>query len=186
MSSRTNYQVPPEITTADWNRLFGSLQLDSGSNPPLVLPFGVKGFYQYAANTSDVSTTATTLSDITGLNFPVSAGKTYIFEGYIIFQTAATTTGISLSGNGPASPTYYVMRKTIPISLTASEERMERAYDTNQPSSGVDTANANCLAYLWGVIRPSANGTFTLRVASEVSGSAVTVKAGSVLIWREI
>lgn len=186
MSTRTNYQVPPEITTADWNRLYGSLQLDSGTNPPLVLPYGIKNFYQYATNTSDVSTTATTFSNITGLSFPVTANKTYIFEGYIVFQTAATTTGISLSGNGPASPTLYIMRKTIPISLTATEEKMERAYNTSQPSSGVDAANANCLAYLWGIINPSADGTFTLQVASEVSGSSVTVKAGSVLIWREI
>ena len=139
--------------------------------------------------TADVSNSTTTFADITGLSFSVDANKDYIFEAWLIFQTAATTTGIAIAGNGPASPTAFVLHAAIPVGITlyASDSNLaSRAYDTGTPSTGIDVANANTLAHVVGILRNGVNaGTFALRFKSEVAASAVTIKIGSVLRYRQ-
>ena len=53
---------------------------------------------------ADDATTGTALTNATGLDFNLAANTTYTFDYEILFQTAATTTGISLAVYGPGTP----------------------------------------------------------------------------------
>jgi hypothetical protein len=134
---------------------------------------------------SDLTTTSTSFGDATGLSFSVSANTDYLFEFHIIFRSAATTTGIALAVNGPSGPAAIVVQRQIPTSLTAVTMGQARAYNSGAASSGVDVINADNLAILQGILRNGANsGTVILRFASEVAGSTVTVRAGSMARWQ--
>ncbi len=139
--------------------------------------------------TADRTNTTTSFADITDLTFTPLANKTYVFEAWLILQSNTALTGIKFAGNGPASPTAYVMNAHIPIALTlyASDSNMaSRAYDTGTPSVSVDTINSNLLAKIDGVLVNGSNSTaFTLRFAAETTG-IVKVKAGSVLRYRQV
>jgi hypothetical protein len=42
------------------------------------------------------------------------------------------------------------------------------------------------MAFVWGVIKPSANGDVIARFASEIANSAITAKAGAVVYYQEL
>jgi hypothetical protein len=50
-------------------------------------------------------------------------------------------------------------------------------------TSLIGTALAGNLARIDGFITPSADGTVVARFASEISGSAITARAGTLLQW---
>jgi hypothetical protein len=137
-----------------------------------------------ATSTSTNSTTS--FADVTGMSFPMMANTIYQFHFDIIFQTAATTTGIGFGVNGPASPTYVLVRTEIPTSLTAVTQGMQRAYDTGTSSTAIDTINVNCYAKCYGYVSNGANaGNLLLRFKSEVGTSQVSIMAGTMgRLWR--
>lgn len=136
--------------------------------------------------TGDISSSVTAFGDATGLSFAVRAGVTYRFGFHVLFQAAATTTGIALAMNGPSTPTIFGQNSDIPITVSTRVLNNRRGYDvTGNPGTGVDTAGATLLALVYGTITPSADGTLQLRYASEVATSAVTIKAGS-SGWLEV
>lgn len=122
--------------------------------------------------------TANTLADITGLSFNVEAGKRYKFKAMIAYDAAATTTGARFTVNGPASPTVLAVVSRYPLTATTETVNYVAAYDAPSAANATSLAAGN-LAIVEGIIVPSANGIFKLQFASEVSGSAITVKAGS-------
>lgn len=140
--------------------------------------------------TADVSESAATFANITGLTFEMVANKTYIIEAWLIFQSAGTACGIAIGCNGPASPTAVAVLATMPIALdlyASDATRASRAYDSMIPSVSVDTANANLLCKLDALVRNGTTaGTFVLRFKCEVSGTAVTIKAGSVMRYKQV
>ena len=145
-----------------------------------VLPEANGGFSQKARLTGDLTSTVVTFADATGLSFSVAANTTYQYEFHLIYQTAATTTGIAFAMNGPASPTSIVGEVLIGVSLTGTSVRYFRAYDSGAASTSIDTANADTHATIRGTFVNGANaGTLIVRFASEVGGSTVTLKAGS-------
>lgn len=127
---------------------------------------------------SDISSSATSLGDATGLSFSVSSGVRYRFAFWVVFRSAATTTGIKLSVNAPAT-TLLAYNVAIPISAIADVLGYRRAVNVETIGTGVDAITADLLATVEGVLVPSANGTLILRYASEVAASAVTIRAGS-------
>ncbi len=127
---------------------------------------------------ADLTNSTTSLVDATGLSFSVVSGKTYRFKYYVVFQTAALTTGIQLSINAPTT-TVLVFNVIIPITATTNVLGYRRAVNVATVGTGVDVINAQLLALVEGVIVPSANGTLILRYCSEVASSAVVIKAGS-------
>jgi hypothetical protein len=139
--------------------------------------------------TGDRTNSSTSFADITGLTFTPLAGKTYIIEAWLIFQSNTAGTGIGFAGNGPASPTAYVMNANIPIALTlyASDSMMaSRAYNVGTPSVSVDAINSNLLAKIDCLLVNGVNSTaFTLRFKAETTGT-VKVLAGSVLRYRQV
>lgn len=131
-----------------------------------------------------------TFADVTGLSFAVSSGSNYRFHANIVYISAATTTGLGLGINGPASPTLVSYLSQLPVTAGATPLNtnlgagIATAYDGGGCSATTpSTATTGWAATLDGLVRPSASGTATLRFASEVNGSAVTIKAGSTLEW---
>jgi hypothetical protein len=129
---------------------------------------------------SDVPFTSGTIAGVTGLSIGVISGTQYSFKARVIFQTAATTTGIKL---GLICPTmaYIGWEARIPTSISAFDYGAFHTTTQVLTTAGIDAANTTYLATLEGVFEPSASGNFQIGAATEVGGSTVTVKAGSIL-----
>lgn len=126
---------------------------------------------------------ANTIASVTGLSFAVTAGQTYVFRFTIDYTAAATTTGSRWSISGPAV-TRLAYRSQ--YSLTTTSETVNSgltAYDLPAASNATSAATGGNTAIVEGVITPSADGTVIARCASEVTSSAITAKAGSLLKW---
>lgn len=138
---------------------------------------------------TDVTNNTTSAADVTGLTCPILAGKHYNFEAMLIVTSAATTTGIQLSVNGPAATSF---RGSGIVTVTGSAT----SATMSTPTTDVTTVDAviavqttgptgTVPAIIFGWYNPSADGTFAVRVRSEVASSTVTVKAGSSCrIWE--
>lgn len=131
--------------------------------------------------TADVTdTTITTWQDITGLTKAVTSGVTYSFACFLTYTTAATTTALHLSVNGP-TVTALDYGVNVFTTATATHNSAQTAYDTVvNPATGGGTTRLP--ATLNGSIIPSASGTLAIRMRTEVDTSAATVKRGS---WCE-
>ena len=131
--------------------------------------------------------TQNTIANVTGLSFPVTAGRTYSFEFIIPYTAAATTTGSRWSINGPATTFLCYASEYSLAATTTTRNANVITYDlpaaSNLTSAGTTSGN---MAFIWGVITPSANGDVIARFASEVGGSAITAKAGAVVYYQEL
>lgn len=137
---------------------------------------------------SDVadSSGANTYTNLTAMSFDVQDGKVYWFRFFGCYTAAATATGSAWSINGPASPTY--LRYKSEYSLTTTSRTINEgvaAYDTPATANGTSATTGSNQVWIEGFIQPSADGTVIVRFATEVNGSAITCKAGSVLFWQE-
>jgi len=134
---------------------------------------------------SDVANSTTSFADITGLTFSVTSGETYVFEALIPYTSAATTTGSKWAVNGPSSPTYVAYRTEIPTTTTSTRIEYGDSYDATSASAQTPGITY-VIAKIEGIVKVSASGTLAMRFGSEVSTSAITVKAGAVLRWRKV
>jgi hypothetical protein len=139
--------------------------------------------------TADLAaSTATALTTTTGLSFAVTSGTTYRFAALVVFRSAALTTGIRLGATTPAFSVYSA-RISIPFAVDGSGGIFHGVLTTSGDSvvsSAVPAINTDLLASIEGVLIPSASGTFQLQHASEVAGSAVTIRNGSNLAYRAL
>jgi hypothetical protein len=131
--------------------------------------------------------TAVSLSDLT-LN--CEAGKTYTFIIKILFQTAATTTGIAASINGTAvgnfSLSAYAPLSNTPGTGNAFSGPI-RTYAQYVTTTGVGaTTGGKYLLEMKGVFVCTSSGTVFPIFRSEINGSAVTCFAGSTLEYTAI
>ncbi len=124
---------------------------------------------------ADVSTAATAFADVTGLSFPVLAGVRYKFDVYIPWSATVTGVGTRWAVNGPATPTFLNYRANWSTTQTSQSVTNNNTYD--QPGVGAASAQANNsnMAFLEGVITPSAAGTVIVRFA--VGGTTQTITA---------
>ena len=135
---------------------------------------------------ADVTNNTTTLTNVTGLAIALAANSTYTIDAKVMFQTAATATGIRLTQTAPAGATVVAQWNT-PTSLTARTLANQRAADTGAATTGVDVANANTLACGSLLVMTGATaGNLQIRFASEVAGSNAVVKAGSHLVATKV
>jgi hypothetical protein len=135
----------------------------------------------FTFKTADHNTTAVAFADVPELNFAVTAGVSYNFKFVCLFSAAASTTGSRWAVNGPASPTRLIYRTLFPASTTGLVANGAwTLYD--QPSAAINSGapNNNC-AIVEGVITPSANGTVSLRFATEIAGSQIQCQINSYL-----
>ncbi len=148
-----------------------------------------------SANSADATTTTqTTVMTITG----VGTG-TYRVKGLLIYQTAATTTGIGITMNHTGTLSRYVFRWSFSstggaaatgvqdqITVTAAgqlvEGKAERVKDTRSSFTvGVATANADQMAVIDAMMIVTATGQLELKIATEIAASAVRLMAGSMI-----
>jgi len=135
---------------------------------------------------SDVTNNTVTLANVTGLSVALVANSTYAVEAKVMFQTAATTTGIRLTQSVPTGATVVAQWNT-PTSLTARTLANQRAADAGAASTAIDSANANTLACgSLLVITGATAGNLQIRFASEVATSNAVVKAGSSLVATKV
>jgi hypothetical protein len=123
--------------------------------------------------------------DVTGLQFPVTAGKHYRFFFMIDYDAALATTGSRWSINGPAvSRLSYRSHYT----LTNTVETVNAGLAAfNLPLAANSTSIlAGNLAIVEGIVTPSVSGTIVARFASEVALSAITASAGSFVEYAEL
>jgi hypothetical protein len=129
---------------------------------------------------------ANTIADVTGLSFSVTSGEMYYFDFNIIYTAAATATGSRWSINGPAT-TYLQYRSEYSLTTTTTTRNaVLTAYDLPAASNATSAATGQNWASIYGVIKPSADGTVIARFASEVSSSAIVAKADSWVRFRQI
>lgn len=139
-----------------------------------------------AADVTNNNATANTIADVTGLSFPVTAGKKYFFRFVIQYTAAATTTGSRWSINGPGAT---AMRYRSEYSLTTTSQTINEgvtAHDTPAAASASSAATAGNVAVIEGIYEASATGTVIARFASEITASAIVAKAGSVVYYQEV
>lgn len=136
--------------------------------------------------TSDQTAIGTAFADITQLTFTVAANTSYYFKFCIIAVADATTTGIDVAVNGPASPTKIAYQNRYWNSASSLLHRGSTGYDDNNASG--DSSGATQRMYeVEGVLRNGANaGSLTARIKREAVGSGPDVKAGSFGICHQL
>jgi hypothetical protein len=148
---------------------------------------------------SDVTNTTATGAD-TGLTKTLAAG-TYVFQYVIRYQSAATTTGVMFGVNFTGTKTAFMATAALPTTGTTAVTALHDQATTTTPTimgtvatrtvssttpnlgpwTDVDTANADMMVTIDGLIIVTVSGDLQLWHASEVAASS-TVKAGTSLI----
>ena len=141
-----------------------------------------------ASDVVNSNAVANTLADVTGLSFSMTSGKLYHFEFYCYFTAALTTTGSRWAVNASAG-TAANLSMTSEYALTTTTTTRNAnvlAFDSPAAASATSGSLTNNLATMKGVIRADMNGVLIARFASEVASSAITCKAGSFVLYRQI
>lgn len=138
-----------------------------------------------ASDVVNNNATANTIADVTGLSFPVVSGNTYRFKFLINYTSAATTTGSRWSISGPGG----TMRYQSQYSLTSTSQTTNTgvsAHDTPAGCNATSASTGSNIATIEGFYIASSTGNVIARFASEVSSSAITAKAGSVVYYQQV
>lgn len=138
-----------------------------------------------AADVVNNNAVANSIADITGLSFPVLNGLRYRFRFTLDWISAINTTGARFSINGPAITRLAYSSR---YGLTATTETLNQlaAYDLPAAANASPANVAGNIAVIEGFIQPAADGNVIGRFASEVASSAITVKAGSMVEWKQV
>jgi hypothetical protein len=123
--------------------------------------------------------------DLTGLSFAVVSGRSYRFNATIGYSSTSNNNGSNWSVNGPTNSFLAYTSRWSESSIGGYGVINSPNY--NQVEAGecaVSSTTGNGFASIEGVVTPTANGTVTMRMASEAaSGGTITAKAGSTLEW---
>lgn len=149
--------------------------------------------------TADQSNSTTTPTEVTGLSLPVAAG-TYTFKYSIRYQSSATGTGVKYSVNHTGTVAFFVYwNRWVDTSATASTAAADqdavaaagqvmgamagRAKSTSGLGTtiSVDTANADMLLIVEGLMEVTVAGDLELWHGSETA-AATTTKTGSSIV----
>ena len=161
-------------------------------------PVQIAGMLTLAKLGADQSNSTVTPTNVTGLETACGVG-TWLFEYFLVLQSGATTTGHRLSVNHDGTVTQFVAWLAWASALgTASDANPDqdiltaaggllpvfaaRAKSTAGwgTTLSVDTANADVLYVIQGLVTVTVGGFLELWHGSEVA-AASTVKAGSAL-----
>jgi hypothetical protein len=142
----------------------------------------------FVLKSTDQTSSADAFADVTGLSFPVSAGKTYWFRFVIPYTTSNTSTGIRFAVSGPSGtpPVLYYYMDVTSTTLARFIQRGITTYDGTSNSATSASATAN-IGILEGVITAPADGNVILRFSREVGViTSVTQKAGAFVKYLQI
>lgn len=141
-----------------------------------------------ASDITNNNAVANTIQDVTGLSASFLANKTYYFKFVIWYTAAATTTGSRWAVNASAglATNLSLVSEYSLTTTTTTRNALIQAFDSPAASNATSAATGNNMAILEGYFRPTADCTFIARFASEVAGSAIVAKAGSVLYYQQL
>lgn len=135
---------------------------------------------------NSVHATAGSFTVITGLTVPVLSGKRYVLNCGLMHIANATTNGSQFAIGGVAM-TDMVLGAISTVTNSATAASMSTGVVTAVNTAAVvqtTGAAANAPTHLFGSFQPSADGTFEVRGAPEVSNATgLTVLKGS---WAHI
>lgn len=135
-----------------------------------------------------LTTSNTTLTNVTDLQFAVTSGNTYYIELTLLFRTQATTTGIAVTMGSPNGAAGYMWAQVnIPIAADGTAALFTgniTSLGDVVTSTGVQTSASNFVLTLRGVFICTTGGNIVPQFRSEVSGSNAAVAIGSVVLVR--
>lgn len=151
-------------------------------------PAGTDG-WTYVRLANDFTTNSTTSQSVTGLAFTPAANKRYEFEAKLRLRSAAATTGPQPGLSWPTGYTDGGVGIWAPNSATTEAiARQPAGTAAKAASTGVPSTTQSWPGFISGEIEMGASpsGSVQVTLASEVAASAVTMKAGSFLRYREV
>src|SRR3990167_1275828 len=130
----------------------------------------------------------TAFQDITNLTFNVVNGTNYAFKYYIVFRSAATTTGFRFGLNCPTGTldyfhTYQTIANSATIGVATWLQRHDVTRDSMTATTATITAGVDLVCIFQGRYLCTANGTFAPRVASELANNDLVIQIGSWGTW---
>lgn len=99
--------------------------------------------------------------------------------------TSQTVTVIHTDGTTACELVSVTLPAGYTLAATTTTINSATAYDIPAASNATSLTAGN-VATIWGVIKPSGNGTVIARFASEIANSAITAKAGAFLRWVRV
>lgn len=132
---------------------------------------------------ADVSDTTGVFVDATGLLVAMQANSTYLLEGALTFQSAATTTGMALAITLPAGAS---IRGSYSHNVSATS--IEGSYNiasgaAKGNTSGVLVINEDVpITGRWLITTSATAGNAQVLFRTGVAASAITLKAGSTVV----
>lgn len=139
---------------------------------------------QVQLKSSDQTNSTTSYADVSDLTFEVGASSTYVAQWILVASSAAGTTGIQLAVNGPASPAEVTATITCFSAAGTPSTLNVNAYDTGLDlTDSAGSTRVQCSIRM--TLRNGANaGVVAARVKSEVGASAITIHAGSSVVYH--
>lgn len=129
-----------------------------------------------------------TPTDATGLAFVGVTAGTYAFKAGVVYQTAATTTGLKVGLTFPAA-TVFAATVHIPQTTAGVGGGLQgwiTASAGTVATTSTPAATTSYEALIDGTIVVSTGGTIQVTQASNATGSAITLKQGSWLQYFKI
>lgn len=161
-----NTSIP---TMAEMNAAIAAIPQGGGTNPTSL-----------AKVTTDQVISVTTLVNIAGLSFNVTAGRHYHFKFVVLFRSGTATVGIKLAAILPGVSRFGAQAQAI-IAADGPSAVFHGAMTASADaviSTAVPAINTDYVAIVEGILVPSANGVLQLQGAAEAAGT-VTVRQGS-------
>jgi len=143
------------------------------------------GGWSTVLSSADVTdSTAAGTNDVPDLAVPVDANTRYLIRCYFTTVSAATTTGIQMTVNGPSSPTQVSLRRQSCSSATAMIVTQKNVFASEDVRTG-SAGTTRCMESIDIDLQNGANaGSVTFSVDTETSASAVTVYEGAYCEYR--
>ena len=131
---------------------------------------------------------ANTLQDVTGLSFPINAGKTYYFRFFFRYDAPNIVNGSRWTVNtvGATTITSISYQSHYGLNLTTNTVNVLNAPDFPTAANSSSPYISNSSGWIEGIITAGTDGSLILRFASEVANGAITAKVGSLVYWQEV
>jgi hypothetical protein len=127
---------------------------------------------------ADVTDSTGAFVNATGLALTFAANATYLVDGLLAFQSAATTTGLALTSTLPAGASIAggYSHNTTASAIEGSYNNATGAVGGNTSAAAVAAANLP-ITGRWLISVGATPGAAQLQFRTEVAASAVTLKA---------
>jgi hypothetical protein len=168
----------------------------TGGSTPVVVP-------QTIVLTADTSKSSSSVpsryeySDVTGLSFPVVAGRTYIYRFVMYFNIVSTNPLVPATGIGTGwavngTNTFSNLRLTALFSGTSTASLTpvpQTTYDEADNTGNTAQATLGGTAIIEGTVTPTSNGIFSARYKTDpalFAGITIVVRQGSSVTYTSV